>query len=344
MTRPDPAGSLLSLPPPELEPSALARLARDHWGVAGQMTRLTSERDLNHRIDTAKGSFTLKLANPAEPARMTKFQTAALDHVATRDPGLPVPRIIPALDGRRIIPLPEGALRLLSWCPGTPVARLPHSPALAAAIGSALARLTAALADFDHPGADHRLLWDIKRFEELAPLFPALPPDQRSDAESFHAHFAARVAPRLAALPMQVVHADFNLHNLVADAHDPTRLTGILDFGDMVRTPRVCDLAVACSYVVAPADPLALILPLVAAYARHLPLAAAEIAVLPDLILARMLTSLTISSWRSARYPGNAEYILRNAPSARLGLQAIRSIPPARLAHALAAACEGPAP
>jgi len=338
----DPAGSLLSLPPPCLDPDTLARLARDHWGVDGWLTRLVSERDLNHRLDTDSASYTLKLANPAEPAGMTEFQTAALLHVAATDAGLPTPRVLPARDGRSIIRLPEGALRLLSWCPGTSVASVPLSPALAASIGATLARLTQALAGFDHPGADHVLLWDIRQFSRLAPLVQTLPAHLRAEVQAFGDRFRTDIATALAHLPTQVVHADFNPHNLLTDPEDPTQITGILDFGDMVRTPRICDLAVAASYLVDPQDALSLLVPLVTAYHARLPLLAEEIALLPDLITARMLITLTISGWRAARYPENADYILRNAPSARAGLKALRARDPAQLAMALMSACERP--
>ena len=337
---PDPAGSLLSLPPPCLAPDSLARLAREHWGVDGWLTRLVSERDLNHRLDTDSASYTLKLANPAEPAAMTDFQTAALLHVAATDPGLPTPRALAARDGRTIVRLPEGALRLLSWCPGTSLARVPLVPALAASVGATLARLTQCLAGFDHPGANHVLLWDIRQFPRLAPLLPALPADLQARAQALGGRFKASIGPALARLPTQIVHADFNLHNLLTDAEDPTRVTGILDFGDMVRTPRICDLAVAASYLVNPQDPLSLVIPLVAAYHARLPLLPEEIALIPDLITARMLITLTISSWRAARYPENAEYILRNAPSARDGLNALAGVGPAELSDVLLSACE----
>ena len=339
---PDLADSLLSLPPPSLAPKELARLARKHWGLESVLTPLVSERDLNHRLDTGTASYTLKLANPAEPAVMTDFQTSALLHVAANDPNLPTPRVLPARDGRHVIALPEGALRLLSWCPGTPAARVPLSAALAGSIGTALARLTTTLASFDHPGADHFLLWDIRNFPALAPLLPFLPADLLAEAQNFRDRFQAEISPALAQLPTQIVHSDFNLHNLLVDPVDPTRLTGILDFGDMVRTARICDLAIAASYLVRPDAPLALLIPLVRAYTANLTLLDAEVALLPDLITARMLTSLTISSWRATRYPENAEYILRNAPSARAGLQAFRSTSLPELAKALSAACERP--
>lgn len=336
----DPAGSLLSLPPPRIPMGTLARLARDHWGLSGTLVPLTSERDLNHRIDTTSGSYTLKLANPVEPTGMTEFQTHALLHVAKTDPGLPTPRVIPTRDGQTNLPTPDGALRLLSWCPGTPIAKLPRSPALARATGDALARLTTALQGFSHPSDDHFLLWDIRRFDALAPLTSALPPETQVQVLAFRDQFQTRIAPALTALPTQVVHADFNPHNLLADPQHPDRITGILDFGDMVRTPRICDLAVAASYLVDPKAPLSLLLPLVTAYHARLPLLLAEIELLPDLITARMLTTLTIAGWRAARYPENAAYILRNAPSAQSGLQALQQADPARLADALLTACE----
>ncbi len=333
-SNPDSAGQLLGLPPPRLDAETLAQFTDTHWGLTGTLTPLTSERDLNHRLDTATGSFTVKLSNPAEPPALTDFQTRALLHTATADPSLPTPRVIPTCDGRHILTLPQGALRLMTWRPGTPVAHLPRTPALARAIGTALARLTATLAPFDHPAADHILLWDIRQFQRLAPLFPALPPDLQPTAKAFLHRFTTDIAPALAQLSTQVVHADFNPHNLLTDPAQPDHLTGILDFGDMVRSHRICDLATACSYQIDPADPLSLLTPLLSAYHATLPLTEAETRLLPALITARMLTTLTISSWRAARYPENAAYILRNAPSARAGLTAAASLTPAQIKSA----------
>ncbi|WP_103256738.1 phosphotransferase [Tabrizicola aquatica] len=338
----DPAGSLLSLPPPQVPVPALAALVAAHWGLTGTLHPLTSERDQNHRLETDAGSFTLKLANPAEPVALTEFQTAALIHVSAAAPALPVPRVISALDGRNVIPTPDGALRLLGWLPGTPLAHLPRSPALAQAIGTALGQIDAALAGFTHPAADHHLLWDIRNALDLEPLLPALPDALRPRITAFLDHFRDQTAPLLAQLPRQVIHGDFNPHNLLGDPDEPTRLTGILDFGDMTLSHRICDLAVAASYLIAPSEPASLLIPLVIAYHRANPLTPAEVALLPDLITARLATTLTISAWRAARYPENATYILRNAPTSRAGLAALPD--PAALATILLNACESPVP
>jgi Ser/Thr protein kinase RdoA (MazF antagonist) len=319
--------AILTLPPPALAPETLAGHLARHWGLSGRLTPLTSERDLNHRLDCKAGSFVLRLTNPAEPAEMTDFQTRAHLHVAARDPGLPVQRLVPMTDGSPVLALPEGRLRLFTWLPGTPLAHLPSGPGQTRAIGEALARLDAALEDYHHPAADHVLLWDIRQLPALSRQVPALTdPDLRAEAGAFIADFTARVSPVLYRLPRQVCHADFNPHNLLADPQDPARLTGILDFGDMVRTPRICDLAVAASYRMAGEDPLDHLAALVSGYASHLPPTRDETALLYDLIQARMMATLVITAWRAALYPGNAGYILRNAPSARRGLAALRAL------------------
>ena len=149
---------------------------------------------------------------------------------------------------------------------------------------------------------------------------------------------AKRYGKPIILFPRQVIHGDFNPHNLLADASQPDRLTGILDFGDMTLSHRICDLAVAASYLIEPADPTVLLVPLTQAYHMANPLTAQEIALLPDLITARLATTLTISAWRATSYPENAAYILRNAPTSRAGLDALTD--PATLATALEDACE----
>ena len=127
--------------------------------------------------------------------------------------------------------------------------------------------------------------------------------------------------PMLCSLPRQVCHADLNPHNIVVSA-DHLVVAGVLDFGDMVETPRACDLGVAVAYQVDPEAPAESLADYVSAYTEVLPLTEAEVRLIPVLTEARWLTTLCIASHRAKRQPENAAYILRNVPLTRAGLLA----------------------
>lgn len=329
-------GDLLNSAPPEQHDATLAELVQRHFGIMGQMERLTSERDLNVRITTPQQEFVLKLTNPAEPAAVTDFQTKALLHLEAT--GLPVPHLIRTLSGASEVILPQGCLRLLTYLEGTPLHQSRSSAAQARAVARMAAQLTIGLGGFHHPASDHVLQWDIQHAASLRPLLPAIPDDTlRLRATQALDLFDLGAAPHLPDLRWQVVHNDLNPHNLLTTPGNPDDIAGVLDFGDMVRTPLICDAAIAASYQIDPANPLDSLLNFARAYHAILPLTALEARLFPCLIQARMLTTLAIASTRAARYPGNAAYILRNVPAARDGLTALAELDPSTIRNAMEA-------
>jgi len=336
-----PVGELLDTRPPMLSPDVVAAHVQAHWGLVGQWSALTSERDQNYRLTTADGSYVVKIANAAEPHAMTRFQNRALRHVAGRDGALPVPRVCAARQGADDVLLPEGHLmRVLTWVEGVPLHQTPASRAQSGALARMAAGLTRALEGFVDPAADHVLQWDIKRAADLRPLLQYVTDSGlRAACTDVLDRFDRVVAPALPDLPWQVVHGDLNPHNVLADPGDSDRIAGILDFGDMVLTPRICDLAVAASYRMEGDDPVGSLAAFAGAYHAVLPLTADERRVLFDLVAARMVTTVAITSWRATKYPENAAYILRNVPSARAGLQAFAMADRDHVKRALALAC-----
>src|SRR3989304_8405616 len=71
---------------------------------------------------------------------------------------------------------------------------------------------------------------------------PARPLFAWSDGE------IARLSPRL---PVSVIYNDANDHNVMVDGADgySRRVTSVIDFGDMLRSWTVNELAVAATYV-----------------------------------------------------------------------------------------------
>ena len=317
-------GANLTTPPPVLAPETALDLVQTYWGLNGTLSPLTSERDLNFRLTTPQSRYVVKLANPAEPAAVTTLQTRALLHLQASD--LPVPRVTPTLTGATEVATAHGILRLLTWLDGHPLHLAPKSQAQRAAIGQIAARLTLGLQGFSDPAARQDLQWDIRHAARLRPLLPHIAAGLRPLCAATLDRFEAQVLPHLSLCRWHVVHNDLNPHNLLTNPADPDQIAGILDFGDMVETPLVCDMAVAASYQVDPAAPLESLAAFARAYHATLPLTPLEQSLFPTLTATRMLTTLAIASARAARYPDNAPYILRNVPSASAGLRALQGL------------------
>ncbi len=331
---------------PQLGETEAAHLARDRFGILGRMVRLSSERDSNFHVTAEDGrAFVLKVSNAAEHPAITNFQTAALRHIEARAPGLPVPLVCPTVDGddEVAVTLKAGTqhvVRLLTYLDGEPLYRVVQSLPQAANLGRCLASIGLALRDFRHPAADHDLLWDLKGAARLRPLLSHVTEACRALATRGLDHFEAEIAPRLAGLRRQVVHNDLNPHNVLVHPADPARVTGVLDFGDMVNTHLVNDVAVAAAYQVGCPDMLCQIATFVGAYHAVSPLEADEVDVLVGLIGLRQIMTLAIAGWRASLYPENRAYILRNEPPAAAALERLAAIGRPAILSRLRAACE----
>ena len=326
--------SVLTAPAPEVSSESASRIALRYFGIAATATPLTGERDRNFHLTTADGAdYLLKIVNPAEDPMVTSYQARALLHLAERDPALPVPRLVPAVDGM-LSPLlvepglPARQLRMMTYLSGTPFSSVRRSAPLRAKLGAGLARLDRALADYRHVPPEQPLLWDLAHAAELRPMLVHIEDGRRDLAAAVLDRFQNHVFPVLMKLRWQTIHNDFNPSNILISA-DGQDLAGIIDFGDMVESSLVNDLAVAASYHVEAEGPLlAPLLEFVSAYHAVLPLEDREIDCLFDLIQTRMMMTVTISAWRAVLQPENRDYILRNAGRAWLGLKRAGELAP----------------
>lgn len=322
-------------------------IASDYYGLKPGIRALGSERDQNFYLLAADGvAYLLKIAHPAEDRQVTHMQTMALLHIADRNPQLPVSRVLPALDGQRELALDipgRGAclVQLLSFLEGDPLHGARGGARQRSHLGRALAELDLALVDFTHPASGHELLWDMKHAERLRGLLPHIEDHARRQiAVQFLDDFVTQALPVWPRLRTQFIHNDLNPHNVLVDPHDRDRITGILDFGDMVHAPLIQDVAVGSAYqMLDAAHPLETAAEFVAGYHAVNPLREHEVDLLYGLIAMRLVMAVGITAWRAARYPENSEYILRNAPPAWAALKRITSLSPDEAKAYLRRAC-----
>ena len=254
-----PAGQRLTIAhlrftPPRLTLPELVDIVATLYGVTGTCEPLEGERDQNTSVTTADGRrYVLKISGAAEDPEVVDFQVQALLHIELQDPGLPVPRLIRGRGGEAVHWLEREsgrhAVRLVGFLPGILYQDGPFpSRAGLAGVGAFLARLGQALHGFAHRASGHFMPWNIAGglvFEpQLRGLLPA--PLAAELAEPLE-RIERDVWPRLAHLRAQVIHQDAHGANLLRAGPGSEQVAGIIDFGDMIHAPLVCDLAACAS-------------------------------------------------------------------------------------------------
>jgi 4-aminobutyrate aminotransferase-like enzyme/Ser/Thr protein kinase RdoA (MazF antagonist) len=305
---------------PQFDAARAEALSAQAFLIVGRAEALPSERDQNFRVTRPDGaSFVLKIANATESLEVLELQEAALEHLARTAPSVAFPRVCRSAAGDSIIRAADASgrehfVRMLTWVPGVVLAEVrPHTEALLTSLGRLVGETNRAFQGFSHPAERRPLQWDPLGTPWISDALGKFDdPRRRAVVERVIARFQSHVAPAAAQLRQQVIHNDWNDYNVLVS---PTRsgkreAVGVVDFGDMVWSPVVADLAVACAYaMLGKPDPLAAAAAIVRGFHEVLPLAEAEIDALLDLIRARLAVSVTMAACQAAAAPGN-DYLL----------------------------------
>ena len=302
---------------PRFTLSDAERLARDHFGVAGRASALTSERDQNFLIEANAGEgIVLKIANAAEDPAMLDAQRAVIEHLARRSPL--TPRLVGFHPDEPALAMRDGkthAVWAISVLPGKPLSSVVHrSPALHADLGRQVAQLSDALSTFDHRAIHRDFHWDLAKARGIVESRAhAIDDDAISGATARLGHeFDTRIKPLLSRLPRGAVHGDLNDNNiLVAVGNGKSamehRVSGIVDFGDMVHSYRVGDLAIAIAYAMLGSnDPLTVVAEVARGFAERATLNDDEMAALFGLAALRLCASACIAADQQRERPDNA--------------------------------------
>lgn len=313
MSSPVTAHTAVSARPPCVPVAEIELAVERQFGFSGSYSPLVSERDQNFRLEASGGAeYVVKVTSAAEPRPVSDFQIAALLHLE-RVGTVPVPRVVAALDGRHAGRIDYAGrshmLRLVSYLAGEPLTSVPVTADIARDIGGSLAGLDLGLDGFSHDGENPVLQWDLQRAGELRDLLDRIDsPAIRGSVLGAIDDYDQRVLPELSSLHKQVIHGDANPENILVDPLSG-RVSGFIDFGDMVRAPLVFDVAIASSYLRASeADALELIAPFVAGYHAVRPLSVAELTSLFDLVRVRLATTITLLYWRLDARPHDDPY------------------------------------
>lgn len=304
-----------------VDETLVVALLERHYHLGGRLERLATERDDTFRLRTGTRDYLVKVSPPDEEATVVAFQTTVMLFLEHDAPELPVQRVQPTIDGNASVIAEESAsgtriLRVFSFVDGLVWAQSDPDAHQLAEVGGVLARIDLALEAFSHP-ADRRLLvWDIQRFHHLGRLVAHTSnAAHRELAQQVLRLFEEVVVPRLAELETQVIHGDFSPHNVVVDPHGEPFVTGVIDFGDTVRSALIFDPAVPMANLLGRGQehPWQDACAFLKGYERVRPVKDSELALLPVAALARLTLRALITNWRAQSVPQRRDYLLAHA-------------------------------
>jgi 4-aminobutyrate aminotransferase-like enzyme/Ser/Thr protein kinase RdoA (MazF antagonist) len=304
----------MDISPPHFTKESAERIAAGSFGLVGSASPMVSERDQNFRIAGNDGrAFVLKISNLADDIGVIEMQTQAVLHVARTAPDLPVMRLVPSADGewQCEVEAPTGSahiVRMFAFMPGRHLQVQEMSLESVQELGAQSARLGQALRGFFHPSAGRALPWNARETMQLRPLLPYIEdtPRRRMVSAALD-NFEQQVEPVFETLRAQTIHNDMSLSNILFDERH--RVSGILDFGDLVHTALIADLVASGESMFERSDGMTALGAMVRGFGSVTPLERQEIRVLPDLLLARWATLVLMSAWRMARHPESSDYV-----------------------------------
>ncbi len=311
--------------------------------------------------------FVLKISNGTEDQHFLDAQNRLLDHlersgitfcpqiIPAKD-GQPIVTVVaPKNHQQKSV---EHLVRLVSFLPGKPMAHVARqSDALHYDLGQKLGQMDTALVDFDHPEAHRDFHWDLAKGLEVVAQYRHLVTDSEQAVliDLFMADNNRFVLPLLPQLRQSVIHNDANDHNVIvgrsrhtfasdAAASDAKTggdtggsieeisgrdqaISGIIDFGDMIYSYTVGNLAIAAAYaMLSTPDPLAAAASVVRGYHTAFPLTDAELSALWGLINLRLCASICIAAMQLAKHP-NDKYLAISQESIRKAMPKLAKIP-----------------
>lgn len=283
---------------PAFDVNSAREIAEELFGITASAHALPSERDQNFLLTNDAGErFVLKIANALESRELLEAQNAVLDHLAKQLAF--TPRVRQTLNRELIGKRANHLVRLVTHLPGVPLAEIkPHSPALLRDLGSKLGQVDRALAGFDHPAAHRDFHWDLANGNRII--------DEYGENSGLSELVRECRVELKVDLRHSVIHGDANDYNVLVESN---RVSGLIDFGDIVYSWTIGNLAVALAYVVlGKEDPLASATHVIDGYMQEFELYDEELDVLWKLLRLRLAMSVCLAAHQLLQRPEN-EYL-----------------------------------
>ncbi|MDG1734454.1 MAG: aminotransferase class III-fold pyridoxal phosphate-dependent enzyme [Crocinitomicaceae bacterium] len=195
--------------------------------------------------------------------------------------------------------------RMLTFLPGNFLGDAPATHVLMESLGAFLAELNKKLSDFHSYALEARnYAWDLQNLHlNKKHIKHISSPEKRRLVLYFFQQFETHVSPLIPSLRKSFIHSDFNEWNVLIEGN---RVVGLIDFGDMVYSPVINEVATALTYLTYDKETFfEWATPFLKAYHNIIPLKETEVELLYYLIATKLCISVCQSSNAKRQQPEN---------------------------------------
>ena len=297
----------------------------DHFNLNLQeLRKMHGYEDVNYYVCAANAAGSIKeyvlKATLRDSAEDLDLQNTVMNHL--RNSGFTVPEPMISREGKAILSFGTMRVRLLTYLPGTLLCDKQLNSSLLQQLGALAARMDKALQSVNHPRSHRELIWDLRYTPKIREVIGPLNAQDSMLILHVLNKFDQVVRPRTSLLRESIVHNDLHAMNVLTDG---TKLTGVIDFGDVVHTWTINNPAICIAHLMMnQQNPIEVAQTIYHSYNSEFPLTHDEKQVLPYLILSRlaMLLAWCTYYFNEDRKNGHIESFI--APSRTL-LMRLRS-------------------
>jgi len=316
------------------------------YGInAQEIRKLAGYENVNYLVKTSEARYIFKTYKFDEQLfDLVIAESEVLVHLSQANSNI-YPRPIKTHDGVYVevanIDGEKTIIRLLTFIDGGFLAESTHTPELFISFGEFLANMDLKLLNHKNYAIQSREFeWDLQNVHLNKPFVKDIAePENQKIVAYYLLQFEEIVRPKLPNLRKSVIHNDANDWNvLVAEG----KVTGIIDFGDIVYTSLINELAVGITYaIMGKKDPVFWATYILKAYHKLLPLTSEELDLLYYLIAAQLCISVCNSAHNKKLNPEN-EYISISEKPAWALLDKWLEINPIKASNEFRTACRLP--
>ncbi|MDH5402985.1 MAG: aminotransferase class III-fold pyridoxal phosphate-dependent enzyme [Candidatus Heimdallarchaeota archaeon] len=294
-----------------------------HWGITGELTSLNSERDQNYKVITTSESYVLKIANEYEELENLENQSKSMKYLEKQETNFQHSVIITSIQGENIVQSSIQGLvyfiRLITYIPGKTLATFqPKDKSLMKEYGRFVGELTTSLKHLSLQPVNDNFYWDLANAGTIIDKYHQFIDNQESQqlVKKYKELFELIIEPMLPNLKKSIIHNDLNDYNVIVNLIDQIPQFGVIDFGDMVYSSTIFELAIAVAYMsLHVIDPLLHMVLILKSYHQITPLSKEEVSIFYILVSIRLCQSVSISSYTSHIEPENNYLLISQQPA-----------------------------